>query len=404
MEELAIYGGEPVRSVPLGYGHQNISEDDIRSVVDVLRSDYLTCGPATTAFEDALREITGARYVNAVANGTAALHVAMLALGIGPGDEVIVSPITFAASANCILYCGGTPVFADIDPETWNISPVSIEEKITPRTKAIVAVDFGGVPVDLDSIRRICDKYDLVLVEDAAHSLGGMLDGRPVGSIADITTFSFHPVKTVTTGEGGAVATNDPGLARRIELFSKHGITRKKELMERPEEGGWYYEQLELGYNYRISDIEAALGVSQLKRLNEFGEKRRQLVRYYNEHFSKIPEVSFQFDRHPEETVRHLYCLRFDTGALGVSRRFIFDALKAEGIGVNVHYLPVYRLPYYAHAGYESDCCSEANAYYEEAITLPLHCCMDEDDASDVVKAVEKVIAACKSKAETKRC
>ena len=398
MEDLAMHGGRPVRSALLGYGHQKISEDDIRSVVDVLRGDYLTCGPATTAFEYSLREVTGARYVSAVANGTAALHVAMLALGIGPGDEVIVSPITFAASANCVLYCGATPVFADIDPETWNISPISIEEKITPRTKAIVAVDFGGVPVDLDSIRRICDRYDLALVEDAAHSLGSKLDGRPVGSIADITTFSFHPVKTVTTGEGGAVATSDPELAQRIELFSKHGITRKKELMEHSDEGSWYYEQLELGYNYRISDIEAALGVSQLKRLNEFGEKRRQLVKYYNEHFSRIPEVTYQVDEHSEETVRHLYCLRFDTKTLGVSRRFIFDALKAEGIGVNVHYLPVYRLPYYVHAGYENDCCPEANAYYEEAITLPLHCCMGNDDANDVVKAVRKVIDVCRAK------
>lgn len=399
MEELAIYGGTPVRSTVLGYGRQNISESDIQSVVDVLKSDFLTCGPATAAFEEALREITGACYVTAVANGTAALHVAMLALGIGPGDEVIVSPITFAASANCVLYCGATPVFADIDPETWNISPDSIKEKITPRTKAVVAVDFGGVPVDLDAIRLICDECGLYLVEDAAHSLGTSFGGRPVGSIADITTFSFHPVKTVTTGEGGAVATNDPDLACRIELFSKHGITRKKELMEDPEEGAWHYEQLELGFNYRISDIEAALGVAQLKRLDEFGETRRHLVEYYNDRFSQIPEVSFQFDSHPEETVRHLYCLRFDTEALGVSRRFIFDALKAEGIGVNVHYLPVYRLPYYTHTGYESDCCPEANAYYEQAITLPLHCCMDENDASDVVEAVEKVIAACRSKA-----
>lgn len=399
MEKLALYGGAPVRSTTLSYGHQNISEADVQSVVDVLKSDFLTCGPATAAFEEALKEVTGARYVTAVTNGTAALHVAMLALGVGPGDEVIVSPITFAASANCVLYCGATPVFADIDSETWNISPASIEEKITSRTKAIVAVDFGGVPVDLDAIRLICDEHGLFLVEDAAHSLGTSLDGRPVGSIADVTTFSFHPVKTVTTGEGGAVATNDPDLACRIELFSKHGITRKKELMENPEEGGWYYEQRELGYNYRISDIAAALGVAQLKRLNEFGETRRRLVEYYDGRFSKIPEVSFQLDSHPEETVRHLYCLRFDTEALGVSRRFIFDALKAEGIGVNVHYLPVYRLPYYAHEGYKSDCCPEANAYYEEAITLPLHCCMDESDANDVVRAVEKVIAACRSKA-----
>lgn len=396
MEKLAIEGGTPACPELIGYGHQCISESDVKSVIDVLKSDYLTCGPATERFEEDLKEVTDARFVTAVANGTAALHVAMLAAGVGPGDEVIVSPITFAASANCVRYCEATPIFADIDAKTWNISPTSIIEKITTRTKAVVAVDFGGVPVDLASIRQICDEHDLLLVEDAAHSLGTKFDGRPVGSIADITTFSFHPVKTVTTGEGGAVATNDPELAQQIELFAKHGITRKTELMENPDEGDWYYEQLKLGYNYRISDIEASLGISQLKRLAEFARRRRELISIYNEAFSTIPEVEFQFDPSPEETVRHLYCLKFDTEALGVSRRFIFDALRAENVGVNVHYLPVYLLPYYKHLGHQSGECPNAEDYYNHAVTLPLHCNISDNDAQNIVAAVNKIIQWCR--------
>lgn len=390
--DLAIHGGQPVRKELLGYGHQQISEADIEAVIEVLESDYLTCGPTTEVFEEALEGITGARFVTAVANGTAALHVACLAAGIGPGDEVIVSPITFAASANCILYCGGTPVFADIDPASWNVSPIAIEEKITERTKAVVAVDFGGVPVDLDAIRALCDAHDLILIEDAAHSLGSSYKGNPVGSIADITTFSFHPVKTITTAEGGAVATNDSELAQRIKLFAKHGITREQNLMEHPNEGGWYYEQLELGYNYRLSDLQAALGISQLKRLPEFTARRQEIVAQYNKAFADVPEVSFQQDECPNETTRHLYCLRFDLDALNTTRRFIFDALRAEGIGVNVHYLPVYRLPYYQERGFSPQAHMEADAYYGETVTLPLHCCMSDEDVGDVVTAVHKLV------------
>ncbi len=397
MEELAIYGGSPASPRMIGYGHQSIDDSDIRAVEECLRSDYLTCGPATSRFEESLEVVTKAKYVTAVANGTAALHVACLAAGIGPGDEVVVSPITFAASANCVLYCGAKPVFADIDPITWNIDPAIIRNKITPRTKAVIAVDFGGVPVDAKEIRAICDEYGLVFIEDAAHSIGSHhAGGCPVGSVADITTFSFHPVKTVTTGEGGAVAVSDTELARRVELFAKHGITRDCSQMKNPDEGGWYYEQLELGYNYRISDIEAALGESQLKRLPEFADRRRKLVAYYNEAFSAIPEVSFQIDTNPDSTVRHLYCIRFDLEALNTTRRFIYDALRAENIGVNVHYLPVYRLPYYESLGYDFNCCPEANRYYDQAVTIPLHCAMSDEDARKVVNAVSKVISWCK--------
>lgn len=395
-DKLAINGGTPVSDKIIGYGHQCINDEDISAVAEILSSDYLTCGPATERFEEDLKVVSGARYVTAVANGTAALHVACLAAGIGPGDEVIVSSITFAASANCVLYCGGTPVFADIDPNTWNINPDSIREKITDRTKAIIAVDFGGVPVEADAIREICEEHGLVFIEDASHSIGSALDGRPVGTLADITTFSFHPVKTVTTGEGGAVATNDAELTRRIVLFAKHGITRDQSQMMNPNEGGWYYEQLELGYNYRMSDIQAALGSSQLKRLPDFKVRRQDIVRRYNDAFDQIPEVSFQADSHSDETTRHLYCLRFDTESLGVDRRFIFDALRAEGIGVNVHYLPVYRLPYYERLGYPIDLCDEANAYYDQVVTLPLHCAMADDDVEKVIAAVDKVVSSCR--------
>lgn len=396
IDRLAIHGGEPVSAHLIGYGHQSINDADIDAVVNVLKSDYLTCGPTTEEFERALEEVTGAKHVVAVANGTAALHAACLAAGIGAGDEVIVSPITFAASANCILYCGATPVFADIYPDTWNIDPDAIRAKITEHTKAVIAVDFGGVPADFDEIRKICDEFDLLLIEDAAQSIGSFYKGKPVGAIADITTFSFHPVKTITTAEGGAVATNNDKLAERIKLFAKHGITRDRDLMTHPDEGEWYYEQLELGYNYRMSDLQAALGLSQLKRLTEFSKRRQEIVARYNKAFDSIPEVSFQYDERPDETARHLYCLRFDTDALDTDRRFIFDALCAEGIGVNVHYLPVYRLPYYEELGYKYDSCPRANAYYEQALTFPLHCDMQDDDVEKVISAVKKVVASCK--------
>lgn len=395
MERLAIDGGTPASPVMLGYGHQSISQADVDAVTETLTSDWLTCGPATERFESMLEDVTGAAHVTAVANGTAALHVACLALGLGAGDEVIVSPITFAASANCVLYCGATPVFADIDPATWNISARAIREKVTDRTRAVIAVDFAGVPADLDAIRAVCDEFGLALVEDAAHSIGSLYRGRPVGSIADVTTFSFHPVKTVTSGEGGALATNDEALAGRIRLFAKHGITRDPALLEESDVGAWHYEELELGYNYRISDIQAALGSSQLSRLDEFASRRRELVAFYDREFASVDGITFQRDDSPETTVRHLYVLRFDVGALETSRRFVFDALTAENIGVNVHYLPVYRLPYYARLGYDPLCCPEANRYYDEAVTIPLHCCLSDEDARHVVDAVRKVVGGC---------
>lgn len=382
-----------MRQSVLGYGHQLVDDADVAAVEEVLRSDFLTCGPTTELFEEALCGVTGAKHCTVVSNGTAALHVACLAVGIKPGDEVIVSPITFAASANCVLYCGGTPVFADMRPDTWNIDPASIESLVNEKTKAVVAVDFGGCPVDHKAIREICDKHGLTFIEDAAHAIGTSDDSGTVGSIADITCFSFHPVKTITTCEGGAVLTNDDDLGSRVELFAKHGITRDPNLMH-ANEGGWYYEELVLGYNYRMNDVEAALGLSQLKKLVQFSARRRELVAFYNEQFKDVAHVSFQVDATPERTTRHLYCLRFDTVALGVDRKWIYDALRAEGLGVNVHYQPVYHLPYYREHGYQDVALPEAEAYYREAVTLPMHCAMSDADAADVVEAVKKVVTA----------
>ena len=256
MNQLAIDGGEPVRKEKIYYGHQWIDEDDIKAVCDVLRSDYLTCGPAVTKFEEDLCEYTGVGYAVAVSNGTAALHCACIAAGIQPGDEVITTPLTFAASANCVLYCGGTPVFADVDPNTYNISPESIEEKITEHTKAVIAVDFTGQAVEHQKIREICDKYNLIFIEDAAHAIGTTYDAKPVGSLADMTCFSFHPVKTITGGEGGAVTTNSKEFYQKLLLAHTHGITHDEEMMQDiPHEGPWYYEQISLGYNYHMTDF-----------------------------------------------------------------------------------------------------------------------------------------------------
>lgn len=310
MEKPAICGGTPVRTIPLSYGRQFIDEQDIRAVSDTLKSDYLTCGPQVTQLEEKLCAITGARYCVAVSNGTAALHIAALAAGIGPGDEVITTPITFAASANCALYCGAKPVFADINPETYNIDPASIRACVTPRTKAVVAVDFTGQATELDEIRAICREHGLTLIEDAAHSIGTRYRGQPVGSLADMTTFSFHPVKTVTAGEGGAVTTNDRALYDKLVLLHAHGITRDRSQMEHPTDDPWYNEQVAYGYNYRLTEIQAALLISQLDKLDLFSRRRREIVARYDAAFSRIPQLQVQREIPESETTRHLYILR----------------------------------------------------------------------------------------------
>ncbi len=393
MEKLAIFGGKPVLDKKIGYGHQYIDDADIQAVVDVLKSDYLTCGPMIEEAEKKLCKITGAKYAVLIANGTAALHAACFAAGIGPGDEVITTPITFAASANCALYCGGKPVFADINPDTYNIDPDSIEKHITEKTKAVVAVDFTGQAVEIDRIRGICDKHGFIFIEDAAHSLGTKYNGKPVGSLADMTEFSFHPVKTCTAGEGGAITTNDEELYKKLVLFRTHGITRAQELMDKEPEGGWYYQQVALGYNYRMTDIQAALLSSQLDKLDMFAARRKELVSRYNEAFSQISEIVVQKEIPESDTVRHLYILQFDLDKLNCGRKEIYDALQAEGVGVNVHYIPAYSFPYYQKLGYKMGACPKAEKLYERIVSIPLYYSLTNEQQDKVIEAVKKVVA-----------
>lgn len=393
MQGLALHGGEPVRKTRLSYGRQYIDEADIRAVERVLRSDFLTCGPKVSELEAKLCEITGSTHCTTVSNGTAALHTACLAAGIGPGDEVITTPITFAATANAVLYCGGKPVFADIDSRTYTISPASIEERITSNTKAVIAVDFTGAACDYDAIRIICQRYGLLLIEDAAHSIGTVYRGVPVGSIADLTTFSFHPVKTVTAGEGGAVTARNAELAKKVQMFARHGITRDTALLEDTGNSNWYYEQQMLGYNYRLTDIQCALALSQLEKLACFAARRKELVHTYHEAFHEMPEVFVQEEHDGSNIVRHLYILCLNLKRLRCDRREFYDAMQAENIGVNVHYIPVYRFPYYQKLGYRKDLCPNAEAYYESCLTLPLYYGMTDQDQQDVIGAVKKIIA-----------
>lgn len=392
VEKLAVFGGKPVFEKKIGYGHQYIDDADIQAVVDVLKSDFLTCGPKINEAEAKLCEITGAKHAVLISNGTAALHAACFAAGIGPGDEVITTPITFAASANCALYCGGKPVFADINPETYNIAPDSIEKCITERTKAVVAVDFTGQAVEVQRIREICDKHNLIFIEDAAHSLGTRFNGKPIGSLADMTEFSFHPVKTCTAGEGGAITTNDEELYKKLLLFRTHGITRVNEWMDKPSEGGWYYQQVDLGYNYRITDMQAALLSSQLGKLGHFARRRKELVKRYDEAFREIPEIIVQREIPESDTVRHLYIVQLDLEKLTCSRKEVYDALQAEGVGVNVHYIPVYFFPYYQNLGYKMGSCPNAESLYERIISIPLFYSMTDEDQEKVIVAVKKVI------------
>ena len=393
MEKPAIFGGKPVRETPLSYGKQCIEQDDIDAVVETLKSDYLTCGPKISMLEQKLCEVTGAKYAVAVSNGTAALHIAAMAAGFDPGDEVIVSPITFAASANCILYCGAKPVFADIDPATYNIDPDAIEKCITPNTKGIVAVDFTGQAVDHDRIGEICQKHGLMFIEDAAHAIGTKYDGKGVGSIADMTCFSFHPVKTVTSGEGGAVTTNDEDIYQRLLRLRSHGITRNPKYMVHPSDDGWYNEQVELGYNYRLTDIQAALLLSQLEKLPRFKERRKEIVERYEEAFGDMPELILQKEHPKSDTTRHLYVLRLNRDLLTCSRREFFDALHAENILAQVHYLPVYRHSYYEKLGYKAGICPNAERLYEEMVSIPLFYLMSDGDVEDVIAAVKKIVA-----------
>ncbi len=392
MEQLAILGGTPVREKPIYYGKQYIDQEDIDAVVASLKSDFITTGPQTVNVERKLCEITGAKYAVVVANGTAALHLAALTAGFKEGDEVIVSSITFAASANCVLYCGAKPVFADIKPDTYNIDPESVRSLITPKTKGIVAVDFTGQSVENDEIRAICEEYNLVFIEDAAHAIGTKYKGKPVGSVADMTCFSFHPVKTVTSGEGGAITTNDYETYRRLLRLRAHGITRNQEEMVNPTDALWYNEQVELGYNYRITDFQAALLLSQLHKLPAFAARRKEIVGMYDRAFADMPEIKLQREIPESDTVRHLYILRLNPERLNCDRRQFFDALYAENICPQVHYLPVYWHSYYEKQGYEKGLCPNAEDFYNEVMSIPLYYALTDEEVRDVICAVKKIV------------
>lgn len=392
-ERLAIHGGQPVRTAYLAYGRQSISEEDIAAVIETLRSPYLTQGPKIREFEEAVARLVGAKYAVAFANGTAALHGACYAAGISAGDEVITTPLTFAASANCVRYCGGTVVFADIRPDTYLIDPEQIRQHITPRTKAIIPVDFTGQPADMEEIMRIARDHGLIVIEDAAHSLGATYKGKRVGSIADMTMFSFHPVKHITTGEGGMITTDSEAFYHRLLLFRSHGITRDPARMHRQGEGAWYYEMHDLGYNYRMTDIQAALGLSQIRGLDAFVERRRAIARLYDELLSPLP-VILPYRAPERESSWHLYLIGLRLEKLTAGRKEIYEALLAENIGVNVHYIPVHLHPYYQAAGYPKGLAPHAEALYERILTLPLFPAMSDEDVRDVARAVEKVTRA----------
>lgn len=393
MKMLAINGGAPVRKTFLSYGSQWLDDDDIQAVVETLKSPYITQGPVVEQFEIKVAEYVGAKYAVAFMNGTAALHAAYYAAGISPGDEVITAPITFVATANAALYLGAKPVFSDIDEKTYNLDPEKIERKITEKTKAIVSVDFTGQPADYDAIREIADRYGLVYISDGAHSLGAEYKGESVGTQADMTMFSFHPVKPITTGEGGMIVTNNEEYAKKLRLFRSHGITR--EGIEK-DEGPWYYEMIDLGMNYRMTDIQAALGTSQMNKLSAFIERRRQIASQYTEAFSKMEGVIPPYQLEGTKSGWHLYMLKFDLRRFRACRREIFAALRAENIGVHVHYIPVYWHPYYQQLGYERGLCPVAEKWYEEVITLPIFPKMDDEDVQSVIRAVEKVVQAYK--------
>ncbi len=389
MGELALFGGAPVRPKPLPYGRQWIDEDDIAAVTDVLRSDWLTTGPNVGVFEANFAARVNARHAVAVSNGTAALHAAAFAAGIGPGDEVIVPAMTFAASANCVRYLGGTVVFVDVLPDTLNIDPARTEAAITSRTRAIVAVDYSGHPADFDELRDLAVRHHLCLIEDAAHALGATYHGQSVGTLSPLTAFSLHPVKHITTGEGGIIATSDDELAARLRLFRNHGITtdhRQRELG-----GSWYYEMVELGYNYRLTDFQCALGSAQLKKLPQWVNRRRAIAARYQTAFQGLPSIERPTERAGCAPAWHLYTIRLRPGQLKADRAEVFRALRAENIGVNVHYIPVPWHPYYQKLGYTKGQWPVAESNYERLLSLPIWPGMTDADADDVVAAVEKV-------------
>lgn len=387
IESLKYFKNRKTGRKMIPYGRQTIEEDDIQAVVDVLRSDYLTTGPKIAEFEKMVTDYVGAKYAVAISNGTSALHAACFAAGIQPGDEVITTPLTFAASSNCVLYCGGTPVFADVDPKTYNIDPEDIRRKITDKTKAIIAVHLAGQPCDMDEIHKIAKEHDLIVIEDGAHALGSVYKGKKIGTLSDMTTFSFHPVKPITTGEGGMIVTDNEEFYQKMMLFRSHGITRDENLMTR-NDGSWFYQQLDLGYNYRITDIQCALGCSQMKKLDRFLARRKEIVARYNEAFADCENIVTPYQLPETESGWHLYIVQLKN----CDRRKVFEALREQGIAVNVHYIPVYMHPYYQEHGYKDVHCRNAEEIYSHIVSLPLYPTLTLEEQQYVIETLKHVI------------
>ena len=381
------------------YGYHWIDNEDIKEVIKVLKADWITQGPKIKEFENALCQYTGARYAVVVSSGTAALHIACLAVGIQKKDEVITSPITFVASANCVLYCGGRPIFADIQEDTVNIEPEEIKDKITKKTKAIIPVHFAGHPCDLEEIYTIAKKYNLIIIEDACHALGAEYKGSKIGSCkySDLTVFSFHPVKSITTGEGGAILTNNKKLYEKLLMLRNHGITKdptKFTINYQPstinDYGSWYYEMQELGFNYRITDFQCALGLSQLKKLNKFIQRRREIVEIYNKELSKIDEITLPKERPYVKSSWHIYYIRLKNSQ---RRKEVFERLRKKGLGVQVHYIPVHLQPYYRNNfGYKEGDYPKAENYYSSTITLSLYANLKKKAVSSILNKVKHTI------------
>jgi perosamine synthetase len=389
---LAVDGGRPVRDDMLPYGRQTISEDDVARVIEVLRSEWLTTGPALASFERAFAAAVVASEAVAVSSGTAALHAAVFAAGIGPGDEVITTPMTFAASANAVRYQGANVVFADVRRDTLNIDAEDVRRRITPKTRAIIPVDFSGLPSDLSELTGIATEHGLTVIEDAAHALGASYRGQPVGSVSTMTTFSLHPVKHITSGEGGVVTTNDSQFAARLRLFRNHGITTDHRQRER--EGSWQYEMVELGFNYRLTDLQCALAESQLEKASAWLARREAIAAAYTGGLGGRPEIDCPAVRTDRRSAWHLYVIRLNLDMLRVGRAEVFRALRAENIGVNVHYIPVPWHPYYAQQGYVRGGWPVAESEYERLISLPMWPGMSDQDVLDTIEAVGKVMVA----------
>lgn len=381
------------------YGRQSIDKADIDAVVKVLQSDFITQGPAVPEFEEAVCRYADVKYGVAVNSGTSALHIACLALDLGHGDLLWTTPITFVASANCALYCGAEVDFVDIDPVTWNVSVEKLKEKLSHAKlknrlpKVVALVHFGGLSCDMEAIHALSKQYGFRIIEDACHAIGGKYQGKPVGccEYSDITIFSFHPVKIITTAEGGMAMTNNEDLASKMALLRNHGITRDAEKMTRPPDGLWYYQQIELGYNYRMTDIQAALGISQLKRIDEFVSRRHEIANQYNKLMEGIP-VRSQLQPKNCYSAMHLYVIRLQTEHITKTHRQVFEGLRSNGIGVNVHYIPVHTQPWYAKMGYRKGDFPNAERYYEQAISLPMFPELSEDQVVEVAGALKSLI------------